>query len=298
MSDPASLKQALSLLRTANFRPKRRLGQNFIFDHNILDRIADIAGLSFQDYVLEIGAGAGTLTHTLAKRAALVTAFEVDRKLEPILQQMLRPVTNVRLHWEDFIKAPLIEDLKEDGWPLEKEQAAGIVVSNLPYCITSPAIEKLLAMKSIFRRLVLLVQAEVAERITAEPNTPSYGSLSVFVQYHCQAKIVAKVSPGAFWPRPDVDSSLILLQPVHPGTTAVTDETLFFVVVRAAFGKRRKMLLNALANVRGPWNSDIIRRASEQAGISLDRRGETLSVAEFGRLSNAISESLALEAED
>ncbi len=298
MSDPASLRQALTLLRTANFRPKRRLGQNFIFDHNILDRIVDLAGLSPQDYALEIGAGAGTLTLALAKRAALVTAFEVDRKLEPILQQIFQPVNNVRLHWEDFIKAPLIEGLKEDGWPLEKEQPVGAVVSNLPYCITAPAIEKLLSVKYLFRRMVLLVQAEVAERMVAAPGSPSYGSLSVFVQYHCHPQIAAKLPPGSFWPRPKVDSTLILLEPAQPGTVVVADETLFFQVARAAFGKRRKTLPNALAGVRESWTPDVIRAALMQVGIPPDCRGETLSVAEFGRLSDALSSALEFQPKD
>ena len=250
----------------------------------ILDRIAGAALLQPGDRVLEIGAGLGALTRSLADLSFFVTAVEIDRLLAPILQETLADKTNVRVVYEDFLKLNLPEFLDEAFGP-----ETGVVVANIPYYITTPILERLIEQKARIRRIVLLVQHEFGQRMVAAPGTDDFGAMSVYVQYHTQVEIVLKVSRRCFLPAPEVDSAVIRLTPVVPGTVEVKDETCFFRVVRAAFQQRRKTLANTLMSggvVPDRSSSESNLRA---AGIDPGRRGETLSLTEFAALANHLS---------
>ena len=282
-ADPATPSGASALLRAFHITPRKRWGQNFLVDRNVLTRIAHLAELQPQEAVLEIGAGMGGLTRCLAERASFVTALEVDPRLEPILRQVLRPYDNVRLLMEDFLKVPtpgLLEEAFRGG--------KGAVVANIPYSITTPILERLLACKHRISRMVLLVQEEVAQRLAARPGTPAYGAMSVFVQYHTQVEMLGSVPPGVFLPRPDVSSAIIRLTPIMPGAIEVPDEAGFFELVRSAFGQRRKMLANAVRRLIPHAEAPLVAAVFAKAELDPGRRGETLDLQELGRLTAAI----------
>jgi len=275
--------QVSSLLARYAIRPKRRLGQNFLIDRNILNKIVDAAQPAESRYVLEIGPGLGTATIALAEAAEKVVAVEADPRLIPVLQETLRDRNNVEIVQADFLKLDLGRFLDEwfDG-------NRCVAVSNLPYYITSPIITRLIEHKDRFLRIVLMVQKEVAARLAAKPGLEDYGALTVLVQYHCRLEIIAQVSRNVFYPPPDVDSALILLEPLPEPSVKTVDEALFFRVVRAAFGKRRKTIWNALTAFRGEaWSRETVRSVLRAAGIDPRRRGETLSLEEFARVADS-----------
>lgn len=295
MSDPASLSNANALLRAHGLRPRKRWGQNFLCDRNVLDRIVGAAALQSGEHTsspsvrtLEIGPGLGALTRRLAEASVFVTAVEIDTLLEPILHETLSDYPNVRLIFEDFLKRDLPVLLDEAFG-----EEPGVVVANIPYYITTPILERLLACKERIRRIVLLVQQEFGERMVAVQDTEDYGAMSVYVQYHTRIELVGKVSRNVFLPPPEVLSVIVALTPVVGGTVQVEDEDLFFRIVRAAFGKRRKTLVNAL--IGGETGLTGRDRASIEAlltdaEIDIGRRGETLSLAEFARLANCATQ--------
>jgi 16S rRNA (adenine1518-N6/adenine1519-N6)-dimethyltransferase len=277
--DPASLSNANALLRAQGLRPRKRWGQNFLCDRNVLERIARAAALQPGDHTLEIGAGLGALTRFLADFSLSVTAIEIDTLLEPILRETLDDKPNVRLIYEDFLKLDL-EKLLDEAFG----EKPGVVVANIPYYITTPILERLLEQKTRIKRIVLLVQQEFADRMVAKADTETYGSMSLFVQYHTKVELIGKVSRTVFLPQPDVASAIVALTPVSPGTISVPDEDLFFRLVHAAFGKRRKTLLNALSTGNAGLDREAVERLLQKAGIDPGRRGETLSLEEFAHL--------------
>jgi 16S rRNA (adenine1518-N6/adenine1519-N6)-dimethyltransferase len=281
VNDPASPSNASALLRAYGLRPRKRWGQNFLCDRNVLDRIVRAAALQPGDNTLEIGAGLGALTRSLADFCESVTSVEIDRLLEPILRETLAGRDNVRLVFADFLQLDLPALLDQAFGP-----RSGIVVANIPYYITTPILERLLAHKARIRRIVLLVQQEFAERLAAKPGTEQYGSMTVFAQYHARVEMAGKVSRSVFLPPPEVGSAIVALTPVMPGTVAVRDETAFFRLVRAAFGQRRKTLLNALAGGDTGLDRPAAGALLARAGIDPSRRGETLSLQEFARLAD------------
>lgn len=263
-------------------RPRKRLGQNFLIDRNVLNRIVDAAAIEAGSSVLEIGGGFGVVTRELAAWAERVVCVEADRALEAILRETLAGLENVEVVIADFLKLDLARMIEERGG------GKWVVVGNLPYYITSPILVKLVEARRQLARMVLMVQREVADRLQARPGTDDYGALSVYVQYHCEMNSVLSVSRNVFYPVPEVDSELIRLVPRPSPPVAVQDEGLFFDIVRSAFGKRRKTLLNALSSSAGlAWNRDRAERALTAAGINAGRRGETLSMEEFARIANA-----------
>lgn len=274
-----SAPQIKSLLAEYGLRPKKRLGQNFLIDRNVLNRLLEAADASPDKNVLEIGPGLGVVTHELAARGANVICIEADKDFQPILEKLLLEYPNTRIIIEDFLRVDLTELLKDSGkW---------VVVGNLPYYITSPIIARLIEYKHFFTSVLLMVQREVARRLQAAPGSDDYGALSVFVQYHCETEDVMKVSRNVFYPIPDVDSELIKLIIRQTPAVVVSNETLFFDIVKAAFGKRRKTLFNALGTSDElKWNKDYARAVLEAAGIDGNRRGETLSLQEFASLAN------------
>lgn len=256
------------------------MGQNFLIDRNVLNRILDAAELTAESNVLEIGPGMGIVTVEAAKRAGKVVCVELDPSLGQILRESLSGCDNVEVIIQDFLKIDLADLLEgADQWT---------VVANLPYYITTPIITKLIDSKRYFTAMLLMVQREVAARLRAEAGSDDYGAISVFVQYHCDVESVMPVSRNVFYPVPEVDSELVKLTVRSSPPVAVGDESLFFSIVRAAFGKRRKTLLNALSSsAELNWDKHRATIVLNAAGVDAERRGETLSLAEFAAVANA-----------
>lgn len=259
------------LLATEGLHPKRRWGQNFLCDANVLRRIAAAANLQPTETVLEIGAGIGGLTVELAKQAHHVVAVEIDARLAAILREFAP--ANVSVIQADFLKLNL------------ESMSATKVVANIPYNITSPIIERLLHNKPKFSEILLLVQKEFAERLTAQPATKAYGAFTLFAQYHAFVKLEFSVSRSCFYPAPDVDSAVVRLTPRLPPVEPKL-ETVFFRCTRAAFSRRRKTLANALGS---SFDKHTVTDALASAGIDPTRRGETLSEQEFIAVATEIS---------
>lgn len=291
MYDLSSPKQASDLLKEHGLRAQKRLGQNFLCDRNTLNRIVGAANLTPTDSVVEIGGGLGALTLALANISLCVTSVEIDRNLEPILRSMTAEAANVHLVFGDFLRLDAA-DLFRGAFG----DSLGIVVANIPYYITTPILEILLDNKQFLKRIVLLVQHEFARRMAAPPGSEACGALSLYAQYHASVELLGTVPGTVFLPAPDVSSEIVALTPVQGGTVAVKDEARMFMLIRAAFGQRRKTLLNAL--MRAPASFGLgfsmedrggVESVLERAGIDGTRRGETLSLVEFARLSDASS---------
>lgn len=266
------------ILKTFNLRADKRLGQNFLVDEEIVNKIAAAAELSEADTVLEVGPGIGTLTQALAMTGAKVVAVELDRRLLPVLEKTLDGYDNVEIINEDILKLDIKKAVPQDNFK---------VVANLPYYITTPIIFNLLEQKLPMERLVVMVQKEVAERIAARPGGKDYGALSVAIQYYTEPEIAFAVPSSAFIPQPSVDSAVIVCKRRSTPAVDVVDEKLFFRVVKAAFSVRRKMLSNALKNMG--ITGEQVTSWLEMAGIDGKRRGETLSLEEFASLTNTFA---------
>lgn len=276
----------MDLVKKHGFKFTKSLGQNFLIDDNIIDKIVDGAGAGPGDKIIEVGPGIGTLTRELASRADKLMAVEIDRNLIPILADTLGDYNNVKIVNEDIIKADIrgLIDENLDGGPVK-------LVANLPYYITTPIIMRFLEEDINVTDIVVMVQKEVAERMNAQPGGKDFGALSVAVQYYCDTEIVAKVPRHLFVPQPNVDSIVIALRVRPERKYKVDDEALFFRVVKAAFGQRRKTLLNSISSM-GTLSKDGVKEALLEAGIDEKRRGETLSLDEFALLSNTIESKL------
>ncbi len=258
---------------TRNIRPKKSLGQNFLKDPHYLAKIVDAAHIAGSDQVLEIGAGRGHLTRLLAERAGKVLALELDHRLIPLLRREFPPDKNVEIVAGDALE-----------FPYEALPGTWKVVANLPYYISTPIIQKLIAHRAKFSSLTLMLQKEVADRIASPPGSKEYGFLSVLVQLYARPALAFTVPPGAFTPKPDVDSAVIILALRDHPSVPLRDEGFFMQVVKAAFSQRRKTLRNALKQLDIPGEKmDAVLRMT---GIDLGRRAETLTVQEFGRLSD------------
>jgi 16S rRNA (adenine1518-N6/adenine1519-N6)-dimethyltransferase len=262
-------------LRKFNIRLNKDLGQNFLPDKDALDRIIKAAEVSKDDLVLEIGTGIGTLTKPLAQKAGFVVSIEIDAKLIPAAKEYLAGIDNIELINEDVMKLDIPKILKK-----HPDFESAKVVSNLPYCITTPLISKLLERENKFKLMVITIQKEVAKRIVSPPGGKEYGAFTVFVNYFAKPKIISYLSKTSFIPQPEVDSAILKLEVLARPSVGVKDEKLFFRVVRAAFNQRRKMLKNALQAAHIEWPAD--------TDIDGKRRGETLSIQEFAKLSNLI----------
>ncbi|MFS0865381.1 16S rRNA (adenine(1518)-N(6)/adenine(1519)-N(6))-dimethyltransferase RsmA [Fredinandcohnia sp. 179-A 10B2 NHS] len=281
-----------TILEKHGFSFKKSLGQNFLIDTNILHRIVDHAGVSEVTGAIEIGPGIGALTEQLAKRAKKVVAFEIDGRLLPILADTLSPYPNVEVIHQDVLKADVQSVINEKMNDVEEI----MVVANLPYYVTTPIIMKLLTEKLPLRGIVVMLQKEVADRISAEPGTKDYGSLSIAIQYYTTAETVMTVPRTVFVPQPNVDSAVIRLLKREKPAVEVENEQFFFDVVRAAFGQRRKTILNNLTTnlPNGKEQKAVIEDCLQTAEIDSKRRGETLSIAEFGRLSDILYKTLKM----
>ncbi len=270
-------------LEKHQFTVRRKYGQNFLTDPGILRGIAEAAELGKDDVVLEIGPGTGSLTRFLAERAGKVTAVEIDRKLGPILEESLAPYPNTEVIFGDILKMdPVPEDVTK-------------VVSNLPYYITTPVLMKFLEGKTLYDKMVFLMQAEVADRILSEPGKASYGALTVTASYRAAVRRVMNVPRECFWPRPQVDSTVLCFSMYREKPVRAADEELLFRLVRAAFCQRRKTLANALSGDRTLGVSrEEVQDALDQLGLPADVRGERLSAAQFCALSDVLGTTAAM----
>ena len=277
IADPKVTRHILSAF---HLRASKRLGQNFLVDAGVVRAIVDAADLSPADTVLEIGPGIGTLTQGLAESGARIVAVELDKKLPAVLAETLKGYDNVTVVPGDILKLDILRILNLGAGERFK------VVANLPYYITTPILMALLEQHLPIERMVTMVQKEVAVRMTARPGSKDYGALSVAVQYHTDARIVMDVPPRAFMPAPEVTSAVIACRVRETPAVRPSDEKLFFRLVRAAFGQRRKTLLNALTGAG--LTKELCRAGLAAAGIAESLRGEQLSLADFARLSDAV----------
>ncbi len=261
-----------------NFRFNKQFGQNFLTDNDVLGGIADDAGIN-GDIVLEVGAGAGTLTRTLSKRADKVVSFEIDRNLQKVLAQTLAGCNNVQMVFGDVMKHSTEEIEKLVGGPYK-------VVANIPYYITTPLIMKFVEEGSNVQSLTLTIQKEVAERLTAVPKTKDYGAITVGVDAVADCKITRILPRNLFYPVPNVDSAVVHIT-MHPDKYCISDKALFRKVVKTAFAMRRKTLVNNLVNGFG-----LSRESAEKVltccGFDVGVRGEELSTANFVELTNCL----------
>ena len=266
-----------------NFKFSKSLGQNFLIDDNVIDKIIAGSRLSETDKIIEVGPGIGTLTREMGKTAQNVVAIEIDKTLIPILKETLADLDNVEVVNEDILKVDIqgLINEKLDGGPVK-------LIAKLPYYITTPIVMKFLEEDIPVTDIVVMVQKEVADRMNAKPSTKDYGALSVAVQYYCDTEIVAKAPRHMFVPQPNVDSIVIGLHVRSERKYKVDNEDIFFKTVKASFGQRRKTLLNSLGGL-GFLTKDQIKEALQAANIDAKRRGETLSIDEFANLSNEIN---------
>lgn len=282
----SSHKATKDIVQKHGFRFSKSLGQNFLIDDNVIDRILEGARVSEGDKIIEVGPGIGTLTREMAKKAEKVTAIEIDKNLIPILEETLSDFDNVEVINEDILKVDIekLVDEKLSGGPVK-------LIANLPYYITTPIVMKFLEEDIPVTDIVVMVQKEVADRMNAVPSTKDYGALSVAVQYYCDTEIVAKAPRHMFIPQPNVDSTVIGLHIREEKKYNAENEDIFFKTVKAAFGQRRKTLLNSLSSM-GMLDKASVKEVLSDAGIDEKRRGETLSIEEFAHLSNIINERL------
>lgn len=274
------------ILEKHGFSFKKSLGQNFLIDPNILRNIVSHAELTDKTGVIEIGPGIGALTEHLARTAGKVVAFEIDGRLLPVLEDTLSPYNNVTIINQDVLEADLNKIVEEQF----SEYDDIVVVANLPYYVTTPIIMKFLLGKVPIRGMVIMMQKEVADRITASPSTKAYGSLSIAVQYYMDAEVSMIVPKTVFIPQPNVESAVLKLTKKAKPPVEVIDEDFLFEVARGSFVQRRKTLLNNLQSSLpdGKAKKEQILEAFERIGMDPGRRGETLSIKEFGDLSNVL----------
>lgn len=276
----------IDILQKYNFSFQKKFGQNFLIDTHVLDKIIRAADINKEDMVLEIGPGIGTMTQFLAEAAGKVAAVEIDKNLIPILNDTLAGYENVRIINDDVLKLDIRGLIAEEneGKPIK-------VVANLPYYITTPIIMGLFEEHVPVESITVMVQKEVADRMQTGPGNKDYGALSLAVQYYAKPYIVANVPPNCFMPRPKVGSAVIRLTCHERPPVAVEDERLMFDIIRASFNQRRKTLANGLNNSdKIAFPKEVIMDAIEQLGKGASVRGESLTLEEFARLSNALAQ--------
>ena len=265
------------IMKAFNLRASKKLGQNFLVDANIVRGIVEAAGAQPGDKILEIGPGIGTLTQGLAESGAEIIAVELDKKLPAVLAETLAAYDNVTIVPGDILKVNIPEIMGEGPFK---------VAANLPYYITTPILMALLERHLPISILVTMVQKEVALRMIARPGSKNYGALSVAVQYYTKPHIAFDVPPRSFIPAPEVDSVVVVCDVREKPAVEVKDEKMFFKVVKAAFGQRRKTIANAMKGAG--FTKEIIEAAFAKCGIDSGRRGETFSLEEFAALADAI----------
>lgn len=285
MANLTNPQDTIAVIQKYNFMFQKKFGQNFLIDTHVVDKIIRSAGLTKDDMVLEIGPGIGSLTQHLAENAGKVVAVEIDKNLIPILKETLATYDNITIINEDILKVD-INALAEEyngGKPIK-------VVANLPYYITTPIIMGLFESHVPIESITVMVQKEVADRMQVGPGTKDYGALSLAVQYYAKPEIVANVPPNCFIPRPNVGSAVIRLTRFKEPPVEVKDEALMFNLIRASFNQRRKTLVNGLTNSSElSFSKEKITDAIISLGWQATIRGESLTLEEFAKLSNALA---------
>lgn len=277
----------IAVLQKYGFVFQKKFGQNFLIDTHVLEKIIRCAEITKEDFVLEIGPGIGTLTQHLACAAKKVAAIEIDRTLIPILEDTLDGYDNVMVINDDVLKVDIAELARRenDGKPIK-------VVANLPYYITTPIIMGLFESQVPLQSITVMIQKEVAQRMQALPGTKDYGALSLAVQYYAKPYLAANVPPNCFMPRPKVGSAVIRLERYENPPVQVQDERLMFRIIRASFNQRRKTLVNGLKNSADlDFSREDVEAALESLGLSVNVRGEALTLQEFAALSDALTNS-------
>jgi len=273
-------KTARELLNTSGIGFSKAKGQNFLCDNNIIEKIVKFSGIDKSCGVFEVGPGLGALTLELSKAAEHVTALELDKRLIPVLHQVLKEQSNVSIVQGDILKQDINKLLNDTMRGLSHH-----VCANLPYNITTPAITSFIE-SGAFKSITVMVQKEVALRICAKPGSPEYGAFTVYSNYHTKPEILFDVSPECFYPRPKVTSSVVKMDSIVNRLLDAESEEILFKIVRAAFGQRRKTLANALHSVFGNiYKKDEISKHIKDCGFNVLTRGEALSVEEFVKLS-------------
>ncbi len=276
----------IQTIKKYEFAFQKKFGQNFLIDDHVITKIINAAEITKDDLVLEIGPGIGTMTQYLAESAGKVIAVEIDKNLIPILGETLAEYDNVTIINEDILKLDINRLVEEenDGKPIK-------VVANLPYYITTPIIMGLFESHVPLQSITVMVQKEVADRMQVGPGSKDYGALSLAVQYYAKPYIAANVPPNCFIPRPGVGSAVIRLTRYEEPPVMVKDEGLMFKLIRASFNQRRKTLQNGIANSPElPYSKAQVEKALEKMGLAANVRGESLTLAEFAKLSDTISE--------
>lgn len=259
------------------FQFKKKYGQNFLTDENILNGIIQASGMDKDTLVIEIGVGAGTLTKKMSEKCKFVIGYEIDFSLEKINKDVLKKCSNVKIFYEDFLKSNIEEELKKYDYQNI------YVVANLPYYITTPIITKIIELSIPVDKVVIMIQKEVAERFSAKPGSRDYNSLTVFIQYYFEVKKIMNVSRNAFEPSPNVDSMVIEL--VRKERFKVKNEMIFFKLVRDSFKYKRKTLKNNLVG----YPMDVVEQILRLYGFGLSVRAEHLEIKIFVAIANALS---------
>lgn len=276
----------IQTIKKYEFAFQKKFGQNFLIDDHVITKIINAAEITKDDLVLEIGPGIGTMTQYLAESAGKVIAVEIDKNLIPILGETLAEYDNVTVINEDILKLDINRLVEEEngGKPIK-------VVANLPYYITTPIIMGLFESHVPLQSITVMVQKEVADRMQVGPGSKDYGALSLAVQYYAKPYIAANVPPNCFIPRPGVGSAVIRLTRYEEPPVMVKDESLMFKLIRASFNQRRKTLQNGIANSPElPYSKAQVEKTLEKMGLAANVRGESLTLAEFAKLSDTISE--------
>ena len=276
----------IQTIKKYEFAFQKKFGQNFLIDDHVITKIINAAEITKDDLVLEIGPGIGTMTQYLAESARKVIAVEIDKNLIPILGETLAEYDNVTVINEDILKLDINRLVEEEneGRPIK-------VVANLPYYITTPIIMGLFESHVPLQSITVMVQKEVADRMQVGPGSKDYGALSLAVQYYAKPYIAANVPPNCFIPRPGVGSAVIRLTRYEEPPVTVKNEILMFKLIRASFNQRRKTLQNGIANSPElPYSKAQVEKALEKMGLATNVRGESLTLAEFAKLSDIISE--------
>ena len=273
------------ILHQYGIKPNKKLSQSFLIDINVINRIVHAANISQEDIVVEIGAGIGVLTENIAKKAKRVIAVEIDRNLVEVLKDKLGVYDNVEVHCGDI--------LKFDFNSISETHSSKIkIIGNVPYNISSPLIFRLLSFRPVISDFMLMLQKEIVQRLVSVPDNKIYGIPSVILQMFATAEKIFDVPSTCFYPQPKVESAIIKGSFREKPLVYLQDEIFFTVLVKAAFAQRRKMLINNLKNAKflEGLSDDDLKEALDAAGIDGKRRGETLSISEFGNLSNILKE--------
>ena len=284
----SSLEETRFILKKYNIRANKKLGQNFLIDDDAINKIVSSAKINKDDLVIEIGPGLGTLTSKLLEKAGKVIAIELDERMVKILTDRFKLYNNFELINEDVLKVDLKKIISENAIAEGKAK----IVANLPYYITTPIIMKLLEDKLNIASITVMVQKEVADRMTAKPGDKLSGAITYSVNYYAEAKEIVLVGKESFIPSPEVDSKVIKLQIRDVPPVNIEDDEVFFKVIRASFMQRRKTLINGLTNSGLIKDKEKLLQIFKHMNLNAEIRGEKLTLEQFAELSNLITKSI------